>query len=127
MFLIQGPYPLLQSSIVLPSPREGNTNALASTLQVLRTSSGSIFTYIKAKRGRKKYRYDFRVSKDKATELTEFVDAYGGKAVKVTDHDGIIHIGYLTLNPFETQASSRARGLPGGEVFVTTLELEEKV
>lgn len=127
MFLIQGPYPLVQSSIVLPSPLEGNTNTLTSTVQILRTSGGKMFTYVKAKRGRKKFRYDFAVSRDKSDELREFVDSYGGKPVKVTDHNEVVRIGFLTLNPFEVQGRGRSKGAPGGEVYSTSIELEEKV
>ena len=127
VFVIQGPYPLIQSSLVLTSPRQGNTNALTSSIQVLRTSSGEMFTYTKAKRGRKKFRYDFTVSRDKAYELREFVEVYAGKPVKVSDHNNVVRVGFLTLNPFEIQAVGRARGIPGGEVYTTTIELEEKI
>lgn len=127
MFLIQGPHPLIQSSIVLPSPQLGNTNQLASTIQVIRMSDGSKFTYVKKRRGRRRLRFDFRTSKDKSIELTKFVDAYGGMPVKVTDHNGVVLIGYITLNPFEVRASARARDLPGGELYVASIELEEKL
>jgi hypothetical protein len=127
MFLVQGPFPLIQSSIILPSPRVGNTNSLTSSIQVLRMSDGSTHTYVKAKRGRRKYRYDFSMSRDKMDELRSFIEAYAGKPVKVTDHNDVIRIGYLTLNPFESQGIGRAKGSPGGEFYTTTIELEEKV
>lgn len=118
---------MVQSSIVLPSPQHGNTNELTSSIQVLRTSSGERFTYVKAKRGRKKFRFDFLATRDKVDELTKFVKVYAGKPVKVTDHNEVVRIGFITLNPFEAQGAGRAKGAPGGEVYTTTLELEEKV
>jgi hypothetical protein len=90
-------------------------------------SDGSIHTYVKAKRGRRKYRYDFAMSRDKMDELRSFVEAYAGKPVKVTDQNNVIRIGYLTLNPFESQGLGRAKDSPGGEIYTTNIELEEKV
>ena len=52
-FVIQAPYPLLQSTLLLPSPREGNQKNLAATVETMRSMNGKLYTYIKAKRGRK--------------------------------------------------------------------------
>jgi hypothetical protein len=45
----------------------------------------------------------------------------------VTDHNNVVRVGFLTLNPFEIQGVGRAKGIPGGEVYTTTIELEEKI
>lgn len=127
MFLIQGPHPLLQTSIILPSPAEGNTDKLTSSIQILRAADGTVYSYVKSKRGRRAFRFDFTLSSDKADELTAFVGLYGGRPVRVQDHNGVATIAFMTLNPFEKQGAGRAKGLPGGEVYHVSIEFEEKI
>ena len=125
--IIQAPYPLLQSSLVMPSPKIGNQKNLASTVQTMRMMDGSLHTYVKGKRGRKVWQWDMVVTKDKARETIQFVKVYSGGVVRVTDHEGVAHIGYVTINPLELQGDGRASGYPSGEVYRLTISLEEKI
>jgi len=126
-FIVQGPFPLLQSTLVLPSPREGNQKNLAATVQTMRSMNGTLYTYVKTKRGRKVHQWDFVSSKDKGRETVEFVEQYSGGLVRVTDHEGTIHVGYITINPFELAGEGRAGGWPSNQAYRWTLSLEEKV
>lgn len=126
-FIIQAPYPLLQSSLVMSSPRSGNQKNLASTVQTMRSMNGTLYTYVKGKRGRKVWQWDMVVTKDKARETIQFIKLYSGGIVRVTDHEGVVHIGYVTVNPLEIQGEGRAGGYPSGEVYRLTISLEEKV
>lgn len=126
-FIVQGPYPLLQRTLVLPSPREGNQKNLAATVQTMRAMDGTLYTYIKSKRARQVYQWDFLGTKDKARETEQFVEAYSGDAVRVLDHNSTGIIGYITINPLELAGEGRAGGYPSGEVYRWTLSLEEKV
>lgn len=126
-FIIQGPYPLMQSTLLLPSPKFGNQKNLASSVQVLRAMDGTVYTYVKPKRGRKVHRWDFVTTKDKVREVIQFVEEFSGGLLRTVDHDGTERIGYLTINPLEVTGEGRAGGFPSGEVYRWTLSLEEKV
>ena len=126
-FLLQAPYPLLQSSLLLPSPRLGNQQNLASSVQSIRSMNGVLYTYIKPKRSRMVYQWDFLGTKDKGRETVEFVNDYAGGLVKITDHEEVQRIGYITINPIELSGNGRAGGYPSGEVYRWTISFEEKV
>lgn len=114
---IEAPYPLLATTLLLPNPREANSVALGSTVEVQRMMDGSVRTYVKRRLGRRKHRWDFLVSVDKAQEVRDFVARYPGAKVRVVWRETIF--GYLTLNPLEEAGQ-------GGvdERYLVTLELE---
>ena len=126
-FIVQGPHPLLQSTLLLPNPREGNQKNLAASIQTMRSMDGTLYTYIKSKRGRKVHQWDFIGTKDKGREATEFIKLYSGGLVRITDHEGTAIVGYITINPLELAGQGRAGGYPSGEVYQWTLSLEENV
>jgi len=125
-FIVQAPYPLVQSTLLLPSPREGNQKNLAASVQTMRSMDGTLYTYIKSKRERKVWQWDFLGTKDKGRESVEFIKLYAGGPVSVKDHEGISHIGYITINPLELDGGGRAGGYPSGEVYRWTISFEEK-
>lgn len=89
---------------------------------------GTLYTYIKRKRNRKVHRWDFITSRDKSQEAKAFADAYMGNVIRVTDHEEVVHIGYVTLNPLELQGEGRAGGWPGvPEAYRFSIQLEELV
>lgn len=106
----------------------GNSKNLASSVQTMRTMDGTLYTFIKRKRGRKVHKWDFITSRDKAQEIKAFFDSYMGKVVRCYDHDEESHIGYITLNPIDLQGEGRAGGWPGvQEAYRFTIQLEELV
>lgn len=129
MLRIQAPYPAYKSTLVLPSPEMGNTRNLAATVQPIRTMDGTLYTFIKDKRGRRVHRWDFIISASKYEETKAFVDAYMAKVVRITDHEDVVHLGNLTLNPVEFNGDGRAGGWPGPiqEAYRVSLQLEELV
>lgn len=126
-FVVQAPLPLVQTTLLLPSPLVGNQKNLASTVETIRSMNGRVYTYIKSKRGRMVYQWDFRTTKDKAREAREFIRIYNGKVVRVTDHNDSKIEGYITVNPLEFRGDGRAGGYPSGEVYTWTLSIEENV
>jgi hypothetical protein len=126
-FIIQAPYPLMQSTLLMPSPREGNQRNLAASVQTMRSMNGTLYTFVKNKRNRKVLQWDFVGTKDKAREAIEFVKLYSGGPVRATDHNGTNHIGYITINPMEVDGQGRAGGFPSNEVYRWTISIEEKV
>jgi hypothetical protein len=85
---------------------------------------GTLYTYVKTKRGRKAHSWDFLTTKDKIREIEEFVKLYAGQLVKVTDHDGTSIVGYLTANPYDFEGQG---GPESNERYGWSLTLEEDV
>jgi hypothetical protein len=89
--------------------------------------NGVLYTYVKARAGRKKFQWEFEIARNKALELREFINSYNGQLIQVIDHDGDTWIGYLRNNPFEFAGAGRAGpSWPGGETMTITLEFEEQ-
>lgn len=116
-FVINGPHPSNTSQIILPNPNLSNTEGLASSVQSIRMMDGSLSTYVKRKRGRKRLRWEFTVGHLKAKELEDYVLSNSGKLCTVNWRQ--TYFGWLTLNPLEM------RGDPI-EFYRITLEFEEK-
>lgn len=125
---MQGPYPNMRTTILLPSPKTGNMEQLRASVQILRTMDGTVYTYRKPKRGRRLRRWDFVTTKEKAKETKEFVKLYAGGLVRIVDHEERQHIGYMTVNPWESLGEGRAGGWANIEEAVRfTIEFEERV
>lgn len=127
-FVIQAPYPNMRTTLVLPSPREGNTESLRASVQTIRAMDGTVYTYVKPKRGRRKFQWDFVTSKDKGVESIEFIKKYAGSVVKTVDHLGQVRVGWVTINPIETIGNGRASSWGERQEAVSfSIEFEERV
>jgi len=125
-FLLQAPYPALVSTTLLPSPIWGDSKAIKGVVTSMRSIDGTLYTYVKTKGSKKKFQWDFKLARNKALELRSFIEAYFGKAIRITDHDGDIWVGYLINNPFEFTTQGSAFDWPGDEMMNIRLEFEEK-
>jgi len=125
MFIIKAPYPSFQVTALLPSPQWGDSMAATGTMQSMHMMDGTRFTYVTSRNGRKRYQWDFTISRAKALELQSFYNAYYGAQVQVITHDDDTLNGYLINNPFEFTGSGRAVDWPEGETMGITIELEE--
>lgn len=126
MFTIRAPYPHLQVTLVLPSPKFSDSVGLTSTMQISRAMDGTSYTYVKSRSGRKRLQWDFTVARHKALELRAFLNVYYRTVVEVLDHNGDTWVGYLVNNPFESTGSGAAVSFPGGETMDLALEFEER-
>lgn len=126
MFILRAPYPALNTTTLLPSPSFGDQVNLKATVKTLRTMDGTLHTYITCRDAKHKLKWDFKLSKNKALELREFIKAYNSSVIHITDHENNVWVGYLKNNPFEFTSQSRAGGWPGEELIQVTLEFEEK-
>lgn len=118
----------MRTTLLLPSPDGGNAVQQRHSIQTIRTMDGTLYTYRKTKRDRRLYRYDFTTAKEKAREAKEFFKAYGGGLVQVVDHEDVVRIGYITINPWESRGDGRAGGWAEIEEAVQfTIEIEERV
>jgi len=125
-FILKAPYPSPQTTTLMPSPSWGDSQALTATLTTMRSMNGKLYTYVKTRENRKKYHWDFEISRNKALELRAFINSYVGSLIQIIDHDGDERIGYLRNNPFEFSGAGRANGWPGNETMSISLEFEEK-
>ena len=126
-FRLQAPYPAVVDTLLIPSAKFSNQKNKAHTLVRIRTGNGDLYTYIKKKRGRQVHQWDFVVSYHKSLEMKEFYRKYNSELVRLYDHNEDSFIGYLVINPWETDAEGRAGGWAGNEAYRFTLQLEELV
>lgn len=128
MFQLQAPHPNLQTTTLLPNPEWGDGENLAVSVAVKRAMDGTVRTYVKRKDGRRRLRWTFRMTRNKALELRAFIQSYYASKIRVTDHNGRGWVGYLVNNPFEFDTPRRAAPatspMPRGEAQTITLEFE---
>jgi hypothetical protein len=126
-FILKAPYPGVTMTTLLPSPKWGDSKALASTVKSLRAIDGTLYTYVQSRAGRKRFQWEFEIARNKALELREFLNAYQASLIQVIDHHGDIWLGYFRSNPFELMGAGRAGpSWPGGETMSITLEFEQR-
>lgn len=126
MFMLEAPYPGYQTTVLLPNPNWGNSVAVASSMTTIRAMDGTLYTYVKQREGRKRFQFDFEISRSKALELRAFIQAYYRTAMRFRDPNDIKWVAYLQNNPFEFAGDSKADPFPGGETMTITLEFEER-
>jgi|SRR5208282_4121846 len=128
LFLLQAPYPSLQTLTVLPSPKFSDTMALTDAVTVRRAMDGTRYTYVKTKGGRKKLKWEFLITRNKGLELRAFFQSYYASQIYITDHLGRYWVGYFMNNPFEFDTPERGypprQGWPVGEVQAISIEFE---
>jgi hypothetical protein len=128
MFQLSAPYPAIQTTSLLPSPQFSDSEAILDTVARKLAMDGTRYTYVKRRGGRRKLRWVFWLSRNKALELRAFLLAYFASKVQITDHNGRMWVGNFTSNPFEFDTPQAARPaiapMPRGELQAIDLEFE---
>lgn len=128
MFHLSAPYPLLQTTTLLPNPQFGDSEQLMVSVSRRTAMDGTRYTYVKRKDSRRRLLWTFRLTRNKALELRAFLFAYFASKIKVVDHNNRVWIGNFTNNPFEFDTPERnspaIRPMPRGESQVIELEFE---
>jgi hypothetical protein len=128
MFQMQAPSPLLQTTTLLPSPEFSDQEALLDTVSRKLAMDGTRYSYVKRRGGRRKLKWTFKLSRNKALELRAFLMSYFASLVQVLDHNGRTWIGNFTSNPFEFDTTDAAQPalapMPRGELQQIDLEFE---
>ena len=106
MFTLQAPYPALQTTSSLPDPLFSDGENLAVSVVRKVAVDGTRYTYVKNK-GRRKLRWSFKLTRNKALELRAFIQCYFASQVQIIDHNGRIWVGNLIGNPFEFDTTER--------------------
>ena len=119
MLTFEAPYPAIQTTSLLPNPQWSDQEGLLDEVLWKRAMDGTLYTYVKRRNGRRKMKWTFRMTRNKALEMQAFLASYFASGVRVTDHNGRVWIGNFTSNPFEFSGDSRAAPaitpLPRGE------------
>ena len=127
MLTLQAPYPLLQTTTLLPSPKFSDAEGLMVTVSRKLAMDGTRYTYVKNK-GRRKLKWPLRLTRNKALELRAFITCYFAMKIKATDHRGRVWVGNFVENPFEFDTAEGGgpaiRPLPKGEMVHIELEFE---
>lgn len=63
------PYPLLDQLTLLPNPQFSDSEGLMISVSRKLAMDGTRYTYVKRKDGRRKLRWSFKVTRNKALEL----------------------------------------------------------
>ena len=118
MFTFQAPYPALVTTSLLPSPQFSDSEGLAVVVTRKTAMDGTRYTYVKNK-GRKKLKWTFKITRNKALELRAFIQFYFASQIKITDHNDRVWVGLFTNHPFEFTTSEVAgpalNPMPRGE------------
>lgn len=125
---ISAPYPTPQTTTILPNPEMGNQEGLRVEVDTHRAIDGTLRTYVKKKyRQRRRLFWTFRLTRNKAIELREFLFSYHSSEFLVDDHEGRRWRGYVLNNPVEITMVNKAGPArspwPVGEMCQVELEL----
>jgi hypothetical protein len=128
MFSFAAPYPVLQTTTLVPNPQFGDQESLLDTVVRKLAVDGTRYTYVKRRNGRRKLKWTFWLSRNKALEVRAFIYAYFASTIKVTDHNERVWVGNFINNPFEFTTPDAARPaiapMPRGELQAIEIEFE---
>lgn len=119
--LLQAPFELIQTSVILPNPLLDDTENLVSNLILRRSMDNTPRTYIQTSSSRR-LRYTFTLNRMKALELEAFFNSYSGADIKMLNWKGEIWNVKLVTNPIDFVQTRRAE--PGGDRTDVNVEFE---
>lgn len=119
--LLQAPFELIQTSVILPNPLLDDNESLVSNLVLRRSMNNTPRTYVQTSDSRR-LRYTFTLNRLKALELEAFFDSYSGADIKMLNWKGEIWRVKLITNPIDYVQTRRAE--PGGDRTDVNVEFE---
>lgn len=127
MFSFQAPYPLIQTTSVLPNPHFSDGEGLSVSVSRQMAMDGTKYVYVKTKE-RRTLKWSFKLTRNKAMELRAFIQCYFASKIRITDHNNRVWVGYFVNNPFEFDTVSHAgpaiSPMPRGESVAFDLQFE---
>lgn len=122
---ISAPYPKTKVTSILPNPEFGNIRATQSKVQVKRSMTGKVWTYVNPN-DRDSITLTFELSRQKDLEFGEFIRIYHTAFWKIVDHNGNNWKCQLVGEPVRRVARKRNNATSsstGGEVIIVTIRL----
>lgn len=98
MIILQAPHELIQTTTVLPNPRDNDTTSLTLGMNLHRSMDGTVRTYIKSN-DRYRLQYEIEMTRSKSLELEAFFDAYFNENIRLTDWDNNVYVVKLMTVP----------------------------
>jgi len=108
---LQAPYPLLQTTTLLPNPEFSDSEGLLDEINSKRSMTGTLYTYVKTKGERRRLTMRFTLSRLKGLELRAFIRAYFYSKIRLTDHLDQVWVGYFTDNPFSFESGKEMQNI----------------
>lgn len=96
-----------QTITYLPNPTFSDSENLAVSVNRKYSMNGTRYTYVKSKEERRKLIMRFDLTRAKGMELHAFLRAYYSTEILLTDHLGVVWLGYFTSNPFDLETPAR--------------------
>ncbi|KKN21258.1 hypothetical protein LCGC14_0927150 [marine sediment metagenome] len=96
-----------QTITYLPNPTFSDSENLAVSISRKFSMNGTRRTYVKSKDERRKLIMRFDFTRAKGLELHAFIRAYYSTEILLTDHNGVVWLGYFTSNPFDFETPAR--------------------
>lgn len=104
--ILEAPYPGIETTTFLPLPSFMDTENLLSIVEIEASMAGELYSYIRES-DKRQWTFRFELSRAKALELYEFLEAYSGVEIRIRGWKGkIIHATILS-NPIPFTYISR--------------------
>ena len=127
MFTLQAPLPVFQTTTFLPNPLLSDSEEVMASVTRKLAIDGTRYTYVKRK-DRRKLRWIFRLTRNKALELRAFITSYFASKIQFTDHNNRVWGATLSttlLSSTRTETPGPAIApMPLGERVHIELEFE---
>lgn len=94
MIILQGPASTLEVTTVLPDPEWEDSFQFSAEVNKKKSMNNVDYTYVK-ETGNRKLTYTIRMRREKSLELIEFIGAFFGKRIQMTNHLGETWRGYI--------------------------------
>jgi len=121
---ISAPYPKTKVTTILPDPQLGNTRATEANVQLKRSMTGRLWSYVQSN-DREIMVLTFIITRQKDFELAEFIRVYLTADWKLIDHNGDEWKVKLLGEPIRRDSVGRAASsntnATGGETKTVTL------
>lgn len=94
MIHLQAPADVPQATITLPNPQLGDTDGNDFVLNVKRSLTGDMHTYVKTNNQRL-LKLSFFVARQKSLEIQNFIESYFGEKMKLWDWRDRVWVGIM--------------------------------
>ena len=118
------PYPTVQTISKFPNPEFADSERKTSSVNFIRTTDGSLYSYVKTKNGRRRLQMRFTLTRMKALEMRAFIDSYFASKIEFTDVEEVRWVGYIMSNPNEFETIGRRGDVSAGGLELQTLTID---
>lgn len=125
---LTGSWDLPAVTIRLPNPEFGDYDSPTNEMKLAKAMDGTVRTFIKTKDGRRKFNFNFRLTRSKLLEVREFYRAHIDDFIRIEDHLNRTWKAKFAINPIDLESTQSYRGAnvqsTGDSIGQVTLEFE---